>query len=54
MEKETQTQEEKVHCYGCGKELKDNDSCFVDAFFVEWFGQVFCSEECRNDYIESK
>lgn len=49
-----QQEEEKIYCYGCGKELKDDDECFIDGFFAELLGGVFCSQECRDDYIDSK
>lgn len=42
-----------VQCYACGVDVKIKDS-FVDDFFVKIFGSVFCSKECRDDYINSK
>lgn len=52
------TQEEKqkgeVYCYGCGNHIPDVDKCFIDLWFLDWFGVVFCSEQCRDNYINSK
>ena len=43
-------------CYGCDAELanKTMDEVFVDGFFLEVLGGLFCTEQCRDSYIDSK
>lgn len=44
----------RLFCHCCGKELKDEDECFVDDFLWETFNYIWCSMTCRDNYINSK
>jgi hypothetical protein len=46
----------KINCYCCGKNLNDKtpEEIFIDPFFWNVLAVVFCTEQCRNDYVDSK
>lgn len=39
-------------CYWCG-ELIENEP-FIDPILTSIFGYVYCSEDCRDDHVNSK
>lgn len=47
-------EQEVLYCQCCDKPLKDNDECYVDQFLWNLFSYIFCNEECRDDYVNSK
>ena len=47
---------EKIYCTSCGRDLSDDKvgDVFIDEMLFDWFRYIFCNQQCRDDYINSK
>jgi hypothetical protein len=47
---------EDAVCWCCGADLKAKKptEIFIDEFLFEWFAYLFCNQQCRDAYIDSK
>jgi hypothetical protein len=47
---------EPVNCYCCGASLNEKtpEEIFIDPWFLTVLAVVFCTQECRDAYIDSK
>lgn len=48
--------DEKFNCQCCGLELNDKkpEEICIDSFLWRVFAYLFCSEKCRDSYVDSK
>jgi hypothetical protein len=45
---------EELRCTYCGEVLEEDNCVVFNNPIMACLGQVFCDEECGNNYIESK